>query len=162
VGRKFSVSPHAAGRHLINHVTAERRAHLVAGPLRLHELAERASEADLTLQQYLGMLRSTLFEAYLQVAEAGDRQAQQGISGRLVEVLRLEGQVNGEISRATSTINNNVMVMSSPAMADFEAMLVECLRPFPDAMRAVITGIEQMRGGGIPRSGEPAALEHQA
>ncbi|MHB8423923.1 MAG: hypothetical protein ACYDB9_02035 [Gammaproteobacteria bacterium] len=168
VARKFNVSPHAAWRHGVKHITPERRAQLVAGPLKLHELAERAAQADMALQDYLGALRGSLFEQYLQAAEVGDRNGCATLSGRVIEVLRLEAQVNGEITKATSFVTNNTLVMSSPAMVEFEEMLVQCLRPFPDAMRAVFVGIEQMRGshvtpGQLPRqAGERPALEHNA
>lgn len=144
VSRKFGVSPHAAGRHLTNHVGDERRAQLVAGPLRLHELAERATEADLTLQQYLSMLRSSLFEQYLQAVEVGDRPGFSLIAGRLAEIIRLEGQVNGEISRVVAPITNNIAVLSSPLVGDLKVMLIQRLQPFPEALKAVVDGLDEL------------------
>lgn len=159
IGRKFDVSPDAAGRHNRNHITDERRAQLVAGPLRLHELAEKAQEADLALVDYLSMLRSSLFEQYLQAAEVGDRNGFTTIAGRLTDVLRLEGQVSGEIAKATSCVTNNTVVFSSPIMADIEQVLVERLKPHPEALRSVFEGIEALRS---QRLGTPArlVLEH--
>jgi transposase-like protein len=163
VARKFGVSPHAAWRHSVNHVTPERRAQLIAGPLKLHELAERATEAELTLQQYLGMLRSSLFEQYLQAVEVGDRPGFSLIAGRLAEVLRLEGQVNGEISKATSIITNNVAILSSPLLADLRSMLLERLASFPEARAAVVAGLRELAARAAPGTAEPVrpALEHE-
>lgn len=161
IGRKFGVSPHAAWRHGVRHITPERRAQLVAGPLKLHELADKAAEAELSLQQYLSMLRSSLFEQYLQAVEVGDRPGFTLIAGRLAEILRLEGQVNGEISKATNVITTNVAILSSPVMADLRTMLIERLAPFPAARAAVVAGLRELSARATPgaESIRPA-LEH--
>lgn len=164
IGKKFSVSADAVGRHLNNHVSQERRAQLVAGPLRLHELAAKAAEADLSLVDYLGMLRSSLFEQFLAAGEVGDRQGMQGLAGRLVEVLRLQGSVSGEISKATATITNNTLILTSPLFADLQTMLLRTLSPYPEALDAVVAGLEDLdrkaRGSTAPL--DRAALEHSA
>jgi hypothetical protein len=161
VAKKYSVSADAARRHLRNHVSGERRAQLVAGPLKLHELAERASESDLALVDYLAMLRNALFEQFLQATQAGDRNGSAALAGRLTEVLRLQGSVSGEISKATTVINNNAVILSSPLFADLQAMLVQTLTPHPEALRDVLAGLERLSVGSRAPATQRPAIEHQ-
>ena len=144
VAKKYAVSRDSAFRHLKNHVPPERRAQLVAGPMRLQELAMKATAEGLSLLDYLILVRSTLVARFLAASEASDNQNTALLAGRLTEVLRLIAQVSGELSRATSTVNNNMLVMASPLMADLQTMLAQRLRPFPDAMQAVLTGLEEL------------------
>jgi hypothetical protein len=144
VAKRFSVSGDAAGRHLRNHVSPERRAQLVAGPLKLHELAERAAEADQGLQDHLAIIRTSLMAQFLAAAEVNDRHGIALIGARVLECLRLEAQVNGELSKSTATITNNTLVLASPLMAELQAMLAARLRPFPDACRAVLEGLREL------------------
>jgi hypothetical protein len=144
VAAKFEVSPHAVRRHGENHVSPERRAQLVAGPLKLQQLAERAADEGMSMLDYVAMLRSTLMERFLAASECDDRPGTALLAGRLTELLRLQASLTGELSRAGATITNNTLILSSPLMADLQAMLAQRLRPYPDAMRAVLEGLEDL------------------
>jgi hypothetical protein len=144
VAKKFTVSRDAAWRHLKRHVSPERRAQLVAGPLKLGELAEKATAEGTTLIGYLSMIRSVLMARFLAAAETGDNPNTALLGGKLTEVLRLIAQTTGELARATSTINNNTLVMASPLMSELQQMLLTRLRPHPEALRTVIEGLEQL------------------
>jgi hypothetical protein len=160
VGRKFSVSPHALGRHLRAHVSQERRAQLIAGPIKLHELAERAAESDLSLRDYLALVRSTVLAQMLAAAEASDRQGVALLAGRVTECLRLEAQVNDELRPVLSQVNNNTVInnfYASPEFAQFMDDLVRALGPFPEAREAVLAVFERR----LAPAAQHPALEHQ-
>jgi hypothetical protein len=129
---------------LRRHVDQQRRAQLVAGPLTLQQIAEKASAEGLSLLDYLILIRSTLMARFLAASDCGDNQNTALLAGRLTECLRLVAQVTGELSRATSTVNNNTLIMASPLMADLQSMLAQRLRPFPEAMQSVLEGLEEL------------------
>jgi hypothetical protein len=167
VGSKFDVGADAAWRHLRNHVSEERRAQLIAGPLKLSELADKAAAEGLALIDYLSMVRSALLQQFLAATEASDRNGAAIVAGRLLEALRMMAQLTGEIGRAGATITNNTLVMSSPLMADLEQMLVTRLRPFPEAARSVLAGLKELSERTLQRvsatpNTRPLLLESEA
>jgi hypothetical protein len=151
IARKFATSHDACWRHKRKHLSAERRAQLVAGPVTFRELAEKASAEGLSLLDYLSMLRSTLFRQFMAATEVHDNQSTALLAGRLTEVLRLLAQVTGELSRATSTVNHNTLILASPLMADLQTMLAQRLRPHPEALRAVLDGLEELSNRAVPK-----------
>lgn len=160
VGKKFDVSRDAAWRHLKNHVSPERRAQLVAGPMKLGELAEKATSEGTTLIDYLSMIRSVLMARFLAAAETGDNQSTGLLAGRLNEALRLMASVSGELTRATSGITNNTLILASPLMQDLQLMLIRTLSPFPEARAAVLSGLEDLSARALSQSAPapPAGL----
>jgi len=100
LAKRFGMSRYSVDRHMVRHVSPERRAHLIAGPLKLHELAEKAAELGLALVDYLNIVRSTLFEQFLAASEAGDRNGMGILSGRLLDCLKIIGQFTGDLQSA--------------------------------------------------------------
>ncbi|MGO9992857.1 MAG: hypothetical protein ACLPTF_10160 [Steroidobacteraceae bacterium] len=158
-GKRFGVSPDAAWRHLHNHVPAERRAQLIAGPLKLQELAQKATEEGLTLLDYLTLVRSGLVAQFLAANEADDRQGAALISGRLLECLRIMGQFTGELQKAGAQITTNIAILQSPLMADLQGMLLRTLQPYPEARAAVLAGLEELSSRATAQSSAPLLLE---
>ena len=144
IGRKYTVSRDAVWRHLHNHVPSERRAELVAGPLKPAELARRAADEGLTLLEYVAMVRNSLMARFLAASEADDRQGTALVAGRLLDCLRLTASLTGELSKAGATITTNIAIMNSPLVADLQAMLIRTLAPFPEARAAVLGGLEEL------------------
>lgn len=165
VGKRFNVSSDAAGRHLRNHVSAERRAELVAGPMRPVELAQRAADEGMSLLDYASIVRQTLMARFLAASEVNDRNGTALLAARLLECLRLIAQLSGELSRAGATVtNNNLLILNSPLMSDLQSMLIERLTPWPEASKAVIEGLRQLSDRALqqitPRRPDPLpALE---
>ena len=162
VGKKFSVSRDSVWRHLHNHVPPERRAQLVAGPMKLSELADKATAEGLSLLDYCILVRSTLMARFLAASDASDNQNTALLAGRLTECLRLIASVTGELTRATSTITNNVAIMSSPIMADLQSMLIRTLQPYPEARAAVLGGLEELSARALSQTSAPLLIEAQS
>lgn len=156
VAKKYTVSRDAAWRHLRNHVPPERRAELVAGPLKPHELAERAADEGMSLLEYVAMVRNSLMARFLAASEADDRQGTALIAGRLLDCLRLTAQLSGELSKAGATITTNIAIMNSPLVADLQTMLIRTLQPFPEARAAVLAGLEELSQRALQQSPVPA------
>jgi hypothetical protein len=159
VARKYSVSRDAAWRHLKNHVPPERRAELVAGPLKPAELAERAADEGMTLLEHLSMVRNSLMARFLAASEADDRQGTALVAGRLLDCLRLTASLTGELSKAGASITTNIAILQSPLMADLQSMLIRTLAPFPDAREAVLGGLEELSRRAMQEAPLPA-IEH--
>jgi hypothetical protein len=87
--------------------------------------------------------------AQLQTAAAhGDMAQVNNTSRALTEILRELGKLTGEILNAapvTNNITNNYATfIASPAFAELQAMLVQQLAPFPDALNAVLAGLDSL------------------
>lgn len=145
IAQRYGLSRYSVLRHSSRHISPERRSQLIAGPVKLKELAERAVELDLSLIDYLQLMRSTLVAQFLAASEASDRNGTGLIAGRLLDVLRMQASLTGELRSAGATVTNNTLILSSPLMADIEQVLLERLRPYPDAAQAVFEGLEQLR-----------------
>jgi hypothetical protein len=156
VARKYSVSRDSAWRHLKNHVPSERRAELVAGPLKPAELAQRAADEGMTLLEYVAMVRNSLMARFLAASEADDRQGTALVAGRLLDCLRLTAQLSGELSKAGASITNNIAILQSPLVADLQVMLIRTLAPFPEARAAVLAGLEELSQRALQQSTAPA------
>ena len=163
IARKFSVSSDAVWRHGKTHISQEQRAQILGGPLKLRELADKAAEEGLSLLEYTNLLRSSGLTRYFAATDGGDDKTADMLMGRLTDLLRLQAQLTDGLSRVTSNVTNNTLILGSPLMADLQAMLIQRLQPFPDARRAVLEGLEELsaraKEGAIaaPRP----ALEHQ-
>jgi len=157
----------AIHRHMRWHLDdTEKRALIDDLPMR--ELIARAAAEGGSVMDYLATLRSVLMRALLGAAEAGDRTGTAVLSGRALEVLKEVGRITGEISslmHVTSTVNN-VAIFNSLQFAELESMLVERLRDHPDALKAVIEGLQQLEARSAPEGlAMPlgrSAIEHRA
>lgn len=150
IAKKFSIGRDAIWRHMEQHVDGDRRSMLVAD-VPLKELADRAAEEGLSLIDYLGIVRTTVLNQLLGAASVNDRHGTASLAGRATDVLREIGKLTGEILRSApvSNVTNNTMVfMSSPAFANLERMLIERLAPHPEALRAVLDGLQALESGG--------------
>lgn len=150
VGRKFNIPYHSLRRHWMNHVSQDRRAQLITGPLKPMELATRAAEEGLSLLDHVAMVRSALMSRFLTAAESDDRMGTAHVGGRLIDCLRLTAQLTGDLQRATAGTTNNIAIINSPFVADLQSMLLRTLAPFPEARRAVLEGLEELSRRAVP------------
>jgi hypothetical protein len=150
------VSADAIYRHMRNHVTAEtRQAYLSEDGLR--RLADQAAADGLsTLDRYrvaVGQLQNQLHQA----AAEGDRPAVANLSRALFHGLGDLGRLTGEALEHVgniSLVQNNFY--QSPDYLALQSMLISALAPFPDAMRAVLTGLEALES---PPTSDPKLIE---
>ena len=145
---KFNISRDSIFRHMSNHVSAETRAaYVFDAPVA--EMASRAAAEQVTLLDYLSLIRSTLIGAMLQAASLNDRNATANLAGRAVDVLREIGKLTGEVSRITS-LTQHVTFASTPAFGRLYEMLFERLGPWPEALASVLDGLPLLDGPSEP------------
>lgn len=140
-------------RHMKNHVTQADRAALVAD-IPLTELADRAAAEGASLLDHLNIIRANLMRLFIVASGAGDTRAAAAVSGRLLEALRDQGQLTGELLRAGPVVNNyTVNLFNSPAFIGLQAMLVERLKHHPEALAEVVRGLRDLE------QQQPATIE---
>jgi hypothetical protein len=152
VAEKFSLHRDAIWRHMRKHVPDDVKASYLAD-VPITELAERATKENVSLIDYFALVRSAVISQMLLAASANDGHRTAVLAGRAVEVLREIGRFTGELSNmaATLTINNNnstIVNMNAPIFVSLQTMLIEKLEPWPEAMSAVITGLNELEAGG--------------
>jgi hypothetical protein len=140
----------------MNHVTDERKACLVFGPVEREALAARVAEESESVLDHFKAVRSALYDLLLRAHEAGDGQVGALLAGRLNENLNSIARLTGQIASSPLVqINNNQNVlMASPDFSAFQARLIGVLRNFPDARAAVIKEFERIEHsapGAVPQ-----------
>jgi hypothetical protein len=166
LSKEFGVSRFAVMRHVKNHLSQKRKLELMAGPVRVHDLANAAAKESKTLLEYFGIARSVLFNQFLSAAEANDRNGVAAIAPRLLDSLRELGKLTGEL-RALSgiTINNNVLnIGSDPAYPELEAGLLEIIRKCPQAREDILALLAKLEATTTPGllAAEPLLIDGEA
>jgi hypothetical protein len=148
LSRKFHLSHYAIGRHWAGHVSDERKASLVLGPVQRQELAARLSEESTSVIDHFRAVRAGLYQLYRAALDAGDASGGSLLAGRLHENLNAMARLTGQLATSPLVqINNNTQnnfLTADPAFAAFQARLIAALRPFPDARNAVIAEFERL------------------
>jgi hypothetical protein len=168
VATKFGVSKDSIHRHWHGHVTMERRAMLVMGPVPRQALAAQVAEENTCVLDNLRIVRAGLYKQFDAALEAGDRMTGALLAGKLHQNLQITARITGELASSplisiNNTQNNNVAMMESPAFAAFQARLIAVLRSHPAARDDVIREFERLEAG--PAAAVPAAAvayENQA
>src|SRR6516164_12904 len=142
---KHGISRDSIYRHMRNHVTDEDRAQYIA-EIPIAALAQKASESGAALLDYFSIIRQTLMNQFQFAASVGDRNAVNNTARALVEVLKEIGRLTGELLNASpiTNINNTAIFLNSPVFSDLQAMLVRKLTPHPEALQAVLAGLEEL------------------
>lgn len=148
IAAKFGLHRDQVWRHWHRHVTAERKAQYIAGPVQLNELAERAAAEGLSLIDYLAIMRSTLLMLFSNAAGEGDAKATAWVSGRLLDVLKQIGKLTGELAASGVNIINNTMIMNAPEITEMQAVIIGALAPYPEARAAVVAALRQFEREG--------------
>jgi AcrR family transcriptional regulator len=146
VAEKFGVSRDSVFRHFRSHVSDARKCELMAGPVRVEELANAAADESKSLIEQLAIVRSVLFRQFLNAAETNDRPGVANVAGRLLESLRELGRVTGELRELSgiSITNNTVNVFESPKFIALQAGLLRVARAHPEARAELIALMHEL------------------
>jgi hypothetical protein len=143
VARKFAVSHHALYRHWAGHVDDARKALLIAGPVRLTELADPATDEGGSLLDHFIILRNTLYRRLDVCDSAGDANQVSALAGRIIELLREMGKLTGALAKGGISITQNNLFIS-PQWAEVQAALVQALGRHPAARSDVIRAFREI------------------
>lgn len=157
VSRKFSLSHDALSRHWKRHVSDERKAALVMGPVQIQGLAAAVSEESESVLDHHRATRAGLYKLYAAAVEASDGTTGALVAGRLTEVNNAIARLCGQLATSPLIQNTtNIAVLASPLMQQLQDMLTQRLRPHPEAFRAVIDGLRELSDQAL-RSAAPGA-----
>ncbi len=163
VARKYGLNHHTVSRHWAKHVSEERRAALMLGPVSREALASRIAEESSSVIDHFRAVRSGLYQLYDSAVTGGDVNGGAIVAGRLISCLDRMARLTGELATSPLIQNNTVVNIGSlPEFAQLQAGLMRVLSPYPDARRAVVEmllRLDQSQGAPAP---ERPAIEHQA
>lgn len=142
---EFKVSADTFARHWAHHVSPMQKVEMLGGKVAIAELAAKARAEDRSLLDYFAVVRHELFNLFRSAIAKERTHDSAIISGRLLAVLVETGKLTGELRQqataASVTVNNLNAVGAPPGDASHArelAAIVRCLRPFPEAQRAVL------------------------
>lgn len=159
VGRKYGLSKDSVHRHWKNHVSDERRAALIMGPVQRMSLSAQVSEEAESVIDHYRAVRAGLYRLYDAALEAGDRNGGALVAGRLLTCLDAMGRLTGQLADSPliqHNVQNNFYLL--PEFASFQADLIRALSRFPEARAAVLAEFERLDAVAPPA--ELPALEH--
>ena len=139
VARKYAMSQDALQRHWKNHVTAERKANFLIGPVQRQALAAQVAEESASVLDHHKAVRAGLYRLYDAAIEGGDRTGGALVAGRLTDVNNAIAKITGELASSplVSHVHNNLTI-SNQVTDVVMPVLMRALEPFPEARRAVI------------------------
>ena len=162
VADKFGLSKDSVHRHWHGHVTAERKAALLLGPVQVQALAAKVAEESESVIDHHRATRAGLYQFYRAALEAGDKTSGAMLAGRLTEVNNSIARITGELAQSPLVQRNTVNVfMQSREFAEFQGRLIAVLNQYPQAREAVIAEFEKLEAiEPIAAPSELPALEH--
>jgi hypothetical protein len=143
LARRYGVGSDSLYRHSRNHLAAQLRAKLIAGPdldIDLERLRETESQS---LLMNLVALRRRLFHSFDVAEENGDSHMVSRIAAQLHRNMELVGKLLGDLNVGHTSVTN---VLIQPQYVELRVGLVNALRPFPEAARAVASVLHQIEG----------------
>jgi len=166
VARKFSLSRGSVHRHWRLHIDDERRSMLIIGPVERQALAAQVAEESSSVLDHFRAVRAGLYQFFTAALEAGDRNGGALIGGKLIDVNSAVAKLTGELANSPLVQHNTLnVVMQSPQVQTFLQELADQLKPYPDALRAVVSWMEAREARvmeAVSNTNARPALEHQA
>lgn len=171
LGDRFNLSKDAIYRHATNHLTPAQRAAILAQQkpteIDLDALRERESEG---LLASLVAQRARLLVKADTAMEFGDTKGSVAAENAITSNLTLVAKLLGQLVQVHDVRHTNLL--ASPDYMKLRATLVEALRPFPDAARAVGAALHRLESDaatditaaarkGWRAASEPLVIEHQ-
>src|SRR5262249_55260588 len=147
IGERFNCSPDAVWRHWRNgHVPEHVKSQLAVQALKPGETLEKlVRDESIGLLENLQRIRATLYASFDAAAEVGDRQAVALLAAWPHETLRWPATSPGGLQKNSPPGVKNFVL--SPAYLDLRAALLQALRPYPDAARAVVAAFHRAEAG---------------
>src|SRR5262245_11860113 len=141
VGKRYGISTDSVYRHRRNHLPPQLRAKLIAGPdldIDLDKLKEAESQS---LLANLVALRHRLFASLDVAEECGDSNMVCRVTAQIHQNPELTGKLLGDLGVGSTTVTN---VLVLPAYVEMRMELINALRPFPEAARAVAAALHRL------------------
>ena len=146
LSRKYGLSYFALGRHMKNHVTDERRANLILGPVQREALAAQVAEESSSVLSHHKVVRAGLLKTFSAVLDAGDANGVGLIAGRLTQVNSAIGHLTGELANSP-LVQNNVVNNNFGATVNYDRLrdgLLQLSREHPEVRAALFAMLKRL------------------
>lgn len=143
IARRFDVSPDAVHRHGRNHLPPQQRAALLTAqrPSKVDLEELERSEAEGLLSQLVTQ-RARLQQLSEQALELADVRAAATVEARITANLELVSKLLGMLVQRHEVKRSALLL--SPDYLELRQSLVQALRPYPDAARAVGAALHEL------------------
>jgi len=159
---KFGIPRATMHSHWHRHVGADRRLAYLVGKTTIQEIRERAVEENLSVLDYLAILRSGLMGQFVHQVEADAAVDAAKVAARVLDVLREIGKITGEIARvAAPSTTVNVSIGAAPGFADLQAGLLDIARAHPAARGDIVALLRRLDGAPESMPRPVAVIEHE-
>src|SRR3954447_11396260 len=160
VALKFDLSEDSLQRHWSRHVSDDAKARYIIGPIadRKDKLAVAILDESLSSLDHYRIIRSTLYAAFDNAADVGDRTAIDRLAGRLHENLRDCARLTGELQPMLVNQQNNINITSNHDYTEAIAVVIDALARFPEARQNVIRALRDYETRKAPTA---PMIEHQ-
>jgi hypothetical protein len=166
VGRKYSLSNHAIHRHWHNHVTEERRAALILGPVQRQALASQVMEEATSVLDHHRAVRAGLYSGFDAAVTAGDKTATALLGGKLIEVNNAIAKLTGQLATSPLVQQTTINFHSSTEYMRLRDGLLQLAREHPDVRPALVAMLRRLDSepaeAAKPGRPAPLVLEHEA
>jgi len=152
IAKKYGLNHYSVHRHWHHHVSEERKANLMLGPVQRQALAARVAEESESVLDHLKSVRAGLYQLYEAALSAGDPVGGAMLAGRLHENLNSMARLTGQLA-SSPLVQNTTNVFLLPQFAEVQAVLVRVLAAHPAARADVIRSFREMEA----RMASPAA-----
>jgi hypothetical protein len=164
LARRFGLNKHAILRHAKNHLSPAQRAALLTAqrPTAIDLDALRASEGEGLLHQLVAQRARLQTHAEL-AGQLGDVRAAISAEGAITGNLALVGKLLGQLSVTHHVKHTSILI--SPDYLRLRAALVQVLRQYPDAAKAVAAALFALESDAAKEITDaakpaPALIEH--
>lgn len=158
IAKRFDIAEPALCRHRSNHMPDDMRARLAVADqiedVDLEALRRRESEG---LLQSLVVQRARLYRLGDDARDAGDIRAAAQVENAITRAIELTAKLVGEIAQANRHVSINFLGTDSYHLV--RTALMQALRPYPDAARAVASALQDVERKTAPA---PAMIEGRA
>jgi hypothetical protein len=143
LAQRFGVSPDALHRHRHNHSSPQVAAAILAAqkPTEIDLEALQSSESEGLLAQLIAQ-RARLQVYADQISDVGDYKGAAAIERAVTTNLELTAKLLGQLVQRHEVRSTSLLV--SPDYLQLRAVLVNALRPFPEAARAVGSALHEL------------------
>lgn len=152
IGEEFNVSSDSLQRHKQNHISPARKRQLIAGPLKLDELAKLAAESDVSSLQMLTILRNEGWSLYEECREKGYLLDAASTLKTILAIVSKAAELTGELRSVGLNIMNihgNVNTIVGASSLDL----------FKEEIRVAAQRQALSNGAAVPAIEAPEAVE---
>ena len=161
IGDKFTVTPSALCRHRQRHMSPEVKAALAIGvPKTDIDIERLRRDESENLLQTLVHHRARLWALVDEAENIGDLRAASSLHQRILTIWELQARFLRELTSGDITITQNILVIPQYILA--RTAILQALRPFPDASRAVSGALREIEHEpeAIAPPSTPSGVEH--